>query len=305
MPEVRGETLRLPGPVSERHETRGGSVKTYISIDMEGVAGVAHLRQVMRGSDDFPESRRLMTEEANAAVAGAFDGGASEVVVNDSHGTMYNLLAEAMDPRAELVIGSPKALSMMEGFGPGFGVALFVAYHAAAGVQAAVLDHTYSGRLIYDCRVNGESWTEAELNAAYAGVFGTPVGLVTGDDKACEVVAKLPGARAVVVKEGLGRNVARGFHPSVARERIREGAAEAVRAAVAGDLTPFRPDPPFVLEADVANSGCADLCSLMPGTERAGPRTVRFRTEDFRDVFRCVLAWTYLGDSQAPTYPGS
>jgi D-amino peptidase len=302
MPEVRGEALRLPGPMSG-DERPAGAVKVYVSIDMEGVAGVAHLQQVMRGSDDYPESRRLMTEEANAAVAGAFDGGAAEVVVNDAHGTMYNLVAEAMDPRAELVIGSPKTLSMMEGFGPGFGVALFVAYHAAAGAQAAVLDHTYSGRLIYDCRVNGESWTEAELNAAFAGTFGVPVGLVTGDDKACEVAAKLPGVRAVVVKRGLGRNVAQGLHPSVARERIREGAAGSVRAAVAGGLSPFRPDPPFVLEADLANSGCADLCSLMPGTDRVGARTVRFRTEDFREAFRCVLAWTYLGDSQAPRYP--
>jgi D-amino peptidase len=280
-------------------------MKVFVSIDMEGVAGVAHLQQVMRGSDDFPESRRLMTEEANATIAGAFDGGATEVVVNDSHGSMDNLLAEALDPRAELVIGSPKPMSMMEGFGQGFGVALFVAYHAAAGARAAVLDHTYSGRLIYEARVNGQPWTEAELNAAFAGTFGTPVGLITGDDKACEVASHLPGqVVTVVVKQGLGRNVAQGMHPSVARARIREGAALAVRAATDGALQPFVPAGPFVLEADLANSGCADLCSIMPGVDRTGPRTVRFETSVFGNAFRCLLAWTYLGDSQAPRYPG-
>jgi D-amino peptidase len=279
-------------------------MRVFVSIDMEGVAGVAQLRQVMRGSEDFPESRRLMTEEANAAIAGALDAGATHVVVNDSHGTMDNLLAEALDPRAELVIGSPKPLSMMEGFGEGFDVALFVAYHAAAGAQAAVLDHTYSGRLIYEARVNGQPWTEAELNAAFAGTYGTPVGLITGDDKACQVAARLPGdVVAVVVKQGLGRNVAQGVHPSIARGLIREGAAEAVRAATAGSLEPFVPAGPFVLEADLANSGCADLCSIMPGVDRTGPRTVRFETPAFRDAFRCLLAWTYLGDSQAPRYP--
>jgi len=276
----------------------------FISIDMEGIAGIAHLRQVWRGTDDFPAARELMTGEANAAVAGAFDGGATSVVVNDSHGDMYNLLPEKLDPRAELIIGSPKTLSMMQGFGPDFDVALFIGYHAAAGTQAAVLDHTYSGRLIYEVRLNGEPATEAELNAAFAGTHGVPVGLVSGDDKACAQAAKrLPGIRTVVVKEGYGRNVAKSMHPQAAREAIRRGASETVSAR--GELTAYRPDPPFVVEADVANTSAADLCGLAPGTERVGPRTVRFETQDFREAFRCLLAWTYLGSSEAPRYAGT
>lgn len=279
-------------------------MRAHISIDMEGVAGLSHLEQMMRGTEDYPEARRLMTEEANAAVAGAFDGGATEAIVNDSHGTMFNLLADALDPRAELVLGSPKTYSMMQGLDADADVALFVAYHAAAGTEAAVLDHTYSGRVIYDCRVNDESWTEAELNAALAGTYGVPVGLITGDDKACDAVRKnLPWAKHVVVKWGMGRNASRTLHPSVARERIRQGAAEAVRAAAAGDLELFRPDPPYALEADLANTGCADLCALAPGTLRVGPRTVRFESEDFAEAFRCLLAWTHLADGQAPRYP--
>jgi D-amino peptidase len=278
----------------------------YISIDMEGVAGVAALRQVWRGSDDFPAARMLMTKEANAAVAGAFQGGAASVVVNDSHGDMFNLVAEELDPRAELLIGSPKPWSMMQGFGPDFDVALFIAYHARAGTEGAVLDHTYSGRLLYDVRVGGEPWTEADLNAALAGTYGVAVGLVTGDDKACfQASERLKGVRTVVVKQGFGRGVARSLHPSGAREAIRQGAAEAVRAAAAGALEPFRPDPPFVLEADLANTSSAELCALPPGVQRVGPRTVRFESDDFVDVFRCLLAWTYLGASEAPRYAGT
>jgi len=279
-------------------------VNVFVSVDMEGIAGIAHLQQVWRGADDFPASRELMTAEANAAVAGAFDGGATNVVVNDSHGDMYNLLPERLDARAELIIGSPKTLSMMQGFGPDFEVALFVGYHAAAGTQAAVLDHTYSGRLIYEVRLNGEPATEAELNAAFAGTYGVPVGLVTGDDKACAQTAKrLPGIRTVVVKEGYGRNVAKSLHPAAAREAIRRAAAETVAARE--ELRPYRPDPPFDLEADVANTSAADLCALAPGTDRVGPRTVRFEAQDFREGFRCLLAWTYLGASEAPRYAGT
>jgi D-amino peptidase len=275
--------------------------KVFVSVDMEGIAGIAHLRQVWRGTEEFPAARELMTGEANAAVAGAFDGGATAVLVNDSHGDMYNLLPDAMDPRAEVLIGSPKPDSMMQGFGPDFSVALFVGYHAMAGTQAAVLDHTYSGRLLYEVRLGGEPVTEAELNAAFAGTHGVPVGLVTGDDKACAQAEKaIPGIRSVVVKEGYGRGVARSLHPSVAREAVRAAAAESVRGA--GDLQPYRLEPPFVLEADIANTSAADLCSLAPGTERTGPRTVRFETQDYREAFRCLLAWTYLGASEAPRY---
>ena len=277
----------------------------YVSIDMEGVAGIAHLQQVMRGSGDFERSRRLMTLEANAAAAGAFDGGATGVVVNDAHGDMYNLLADELDTRAGLIIGSPKVPgSMMQGFGPEFDIALFLGYHAAAGTEAAVLDHTFAGRLLYDVRVNGESWTEAELNAALAGLDGVPVGMVTGDDKICATVAKrLPGVRTVEVKQGLGRNVARSMHPELARKLIRETAADVV--ANPNGVQPFRPDGPFTLEVDVVNTAVADLCSLAPGVARTGARTLRFDTPDFREAFRCLLAFTYLGMSEAPRYAGT
>jgi D-amino peptidase len=115
----------------------------------------------------------------------------------------------------------------------------------------------------------------------------------------------LPGLRTVVVKEAYGRNVAKSLHPSVAREMIQKGAAEAVRAAAGGELSAYRPDPPFVIEADVANTSAADLCALAPGTDRTGPRTVQFQTDDFREAFRCLLAWVYLGASEAPRYAGT
>src|SRR5205823_14575598 len=169
-------------------------------------------------------------------------------------------------------VGSPKAWSMMGGFGPGFDVALFIGYHAAAGTAAAVLDHTYSGRLLYDVRLNGDSATEAELNAALAGTFGVAVGLITGDDKACaQAAARIKGIRTVVVKEAFGRGVARSMHPSAARDAIRSASAEAVRHAAAGTFQPYVVEPPFVLEADLANTASADLCALIPGCVRSGP----------------------------------
>src|SRR5918911_5241851 len=214
---------RITGPTGRSREDR---VEVYVSIDMEGVAGIAHLRQVMRGTDDYPRARELMTREANAAIAGAFEAGAERVVVNDSHGDMTNLVPDLLDTRAELTIGSPKPRSMVTGIGPNFGCALFIGYHAGIGTEAAVLDHTYSGRLFRDVRVNGEPWNEAHLNAAMCGAYGVPVGLVTGDDKCCEqAAARLPGVQTVVVKHALGRNVATSLSPERAREEIRFASA--------------------------------------------------------------------------------
>lgn len=268
-------------------------MQVYISIDMEGVAGIATWNQVQRGTDDYPASRLLMTWEANAAVVGAFKGGATRVVVNDSHGDMTNLLPEELDPRAELILGSPKVgYSMVEGIGDQFDVALFVGYHAAAGVAAGVLAHTYS-RAFYQVRLSGQPMTEAELNALVAATHGVPVGMVTGDDKICELAEKrFPGVRTVTVKRGYSSSVAAGLHPARAREAIQAAAAEAVAAA--DHLKPVEIVGPFVMEADLAEVPMAELCELVPGVERVAGRTVRFTSADYLEAFRCLRAWLYL-----------
>lgn len=272
----------------------------FISVDMEGIAGIAHPDQVMPGAPLYDEGRRLMTKEASAAVAGAFDGGATRVVVSDAHAYMDNIDPEALDPRAELVIGSPKVpLSMVQGIADGMGVALFVGYHGGAGTASSVLDHTYSGLNLYEVRLNGTAVTEAELNAAVIATYGVPVGLVTGDQSICEATEeRLPkGVRTVQVKVAHGRQVAQSLSPTVARERVAEGAAEAVNAARAGELRLFEVEAPVELEVDTRNSLVAELMSLMPQCDRVGPRTVRHVSDDIRGGFRCLLAMTYVAAS--------
>ena len=273
----------------------------FISIDMEGIAGITTLRQIYRGTDDYPWARELMTEEANAAIEGAFDGGADRVVVSDSHGDMGNLLPHKLDGRAELVQGGPKIpFSMMTGIGPEFGCALFLGYHAGPDVQGAILGHTWTG-FVTDVRVNGESWNETHLNAALAGTFGVPVALVVGDRACCEqATARLTGVRTVSVKEGFGATSGKSLSPEWARTVIRSAASEAVRGIEV--LRPFRPAPPYTFEVDVATALIADVASLSLRTERPAARTLRLETDDVREMYRCLLAWTTLGRTVAPTY---
>ena len=277
------------------------ALSVFISVDMEGIAGITTLRQTFRGTDDYAWARELMTEEANAAAAGAFDAAARTVVVTDSHGDMGNLLPHKLDPRADLVQGTPKVpFSMMTGIAEGFSCAAFIGYHAGAGTPEAVLDHTYTG-FFTDVRVNGETWNETHLNAALAGTFGVPVGFVAGDRACCDQAKeKLPWIRTVAVKEGFGNRVGRSQSPAKARAAIRGIFREVVKRPEQLDL--FLPPGPFTLEVDVINTAVADMCAISPGTVRSAPRGVRFETDDLRVMYRCLLTWMNLGQRVAPSY---
>jgi D-amino peptidase len=270
-------------------------VKVYISVDMEGIAGISHHGPTGREDRGYPAAVALMTGEANAAIAGAFAGGASEVPVNDSHGGMYNLDQEGLDPRATLLQGQ-KLWSMVAGAGPdrGFGVALFVGYHARAGNPLGTIAHTYSFRPVRSS-LNGRAAGEAALNALALGAWGVSVGLVTGDDVlAAEMADWFPWAERVVVKEGFGRHAAASVHPSVARERVQAGSERAVRRAIAGEMRPLVLDPPYVVEVTYQNALQADYACLVPGAERIGDTGARFTADDSLAAYRGFLAGVRL-----------
>ena len=264
-------------------------MRVYISVDMEGVAGVAHEDQTdpidPRHAGDYNRFRRLMTNEANAAIAGALEAGAKAVLVNDSHWFMRNLLAEELNPAAELLSGGPKRLSMVEGIDGGFDAAMFIGYHARAGTRNATIDHTYTSR-VYEARLNGEPVGELALNAAMAGVHGVAVALVSGDQALAAEARMLLGGgiETVLVKEAVGRFAARSVAPTVACERIRSGAVAALRRKHVA----FTFKVPIRLEVDFVVSQMADMAELVPGSRRTGGRTVSYAGDDYREVFR---AW--------------
>ena len=270
-------------------------MKVYISVDMEGIGGVSHSDPTKRGDDGYPAAVALMVGEANAAIEGAFAGGASEVLVNDSHGGMFNLTPEDLDPRAVLLQGQ-KPWSMVAGAGPdaGFEVALFVGYHTRAGHPTGTIAHTYSGAPTLTT-LQGKPVGEAGINALALGAWGVPVGLVCGDDElAKETEAWFPWAERVVVKSAVSRRAAASVHPSVARDRVRAGAERAVRRAAAGELQPLDVGTPITLEAEYSNAGQADWAAVVPGAERYGDRGVRVVTADPITAFRTFLAGVRL-----------
>ncbi|MGI5490175.1 M55 family metallopeptidase [Microtetraspora malaysiensis] len=271
-------------------------MRVFISIDMEGVAGVATLDQTVRGGNGYPRAQRLMTAEANAAIRGAFDAGADEVVINDSHGTMDNLLQDELDPYAQVVIGAPKALSMMQGITPGDAVAFFVGYHASAGDQGT-LAHSFSGNFT-QIRLDGHPVGELEINGLYAASLGVPVGLVTGDDIVCAAAEKaFPGAQVVAVKEAAGFQSASSLHPTVAAERIRLAAHEAV--ITCAELACRQVPDTIRVEIDFASPLACDYAMSVPEARRVGGRTMEREVRSATDLLRLISACVYLTSNAA------
>jgi D-amino peptidase len=267
-------------------------MRVYISVDMEGVAGVVHQDQTdptdSRHAGEYNRMRRLTTSEANAAIEGALAAGADRILVNDSHGSMRNLLAEELRPEAELLSGGPKLRSMVEGVELGFDAAMLVGYHAMAGVAHAVIDHTYTS-IVHQVRLNGRPAGELAINAALAGSYGVPVALVSGDQAlAAEAKALLgDGVEAVIVKHAVGRFAARSVSPDESCRRIRDGAISGLRRS----HRPLVLERPVRLEVEFALTQMADMAELAPGSVRTGGRTLEYVHDDYREVFR---AWRAL-----------
>ncbi len=265
-------------------------LKVFISVDMEGIWGVVHGNQCSSDSPEYQIARKWMVQDTNAVVQGLFEAGATEVVVNDSHGNMRNIIASELDPRAVLISGSPKPLSMMEGIDSSFAACIFVGYHARAGSFPAILDHTISGAAIYSIRVNGIEMPELGLNAAIAGYFNVPVIMLTGDSETCRQAQDLLGQSLVVVpvKEAVNRLAARNFARDKVLADLRDGARKALNSLK--NVSVYKLQPPYHFEINLHNSQQAELGVLIPGVKRPAPRTLTFTSPDYLEGFRLMRA---------------
>lgn len=262
---------------------------------MEGISGLVHWEETGRkGGGDYERARKLMTQDANAAAVGALAGGATEVLINDSHGGMRNIIVEQLDERVRLISGSPKYLSMVEGV-DGVDLAMFVGYHSRAHSRGT-MNHTYTGTVL-KLAINGQVYGECGLNAMIAGHYGVPVVMVTGDrDATDEATALLPGVRVVTVKETIGQLAANLLHPKRARALIESAATEALREAVAGRApAPLEVAKPTKMELHFARSAQADAAAVMPGAERPAGNVITWQGQNGFECYRAFRALIALG----------
>lgn len=277
-------------------QARSEELKIYISADMEGIGGVSTW-DVQAGSEgsEYEKFRKLMTEEVNAAIDGAFDAGATEVLVSDSHGSGQNIDIELLDERVRLIRAWPRPLMMMQGLDATFDAAVFVGYHAGMGRAEAVLAHTMSEN-IFAVKLNDQVVPEAGFNAAIAGDFGVPVVFLSGDQSICEDARQLLGPiEAVAVKEATGFYSAMMMHPKEAQRRIREGVKRAIERR--DEIRPYKLKSPIRLEITFTETPVAELLSYLPGVERPRGNSVVFTGKNMREAAGFLnVAWYAVVD---------
>jgi D-amino peptidase len=259
-------------------------MKILISADMEGATGVTWPGDVQPGTEQWQRCRRMFTSDVNAAVAGFFDGGANQVLINEAHASMRNLLLEELDPHAEMLTGRHKDLSMVEGIQHGdVDAVAFVGYHAGAGAEG-VLAHTYLPNSITGVRADGRPASEGRLNSLVAAEYGVPVVLVTGDDRACADGAEYaPLARAVAVKDCVSRYSAVCRPPEVTAAAIRQAAAEASKLAGRGE--PARGQV-LGVEVEVDAAQLAQAAAIVPTVRQTGERSVAYESPSAYEMIR-------------------
>jgi len=267
-------------------------MKFFISVDMEGISGVATNMQLKKDSE-YNRFRMLMTADANAAIAGAFDAGATEVVVADGHGNMSNILIEELDERARLVSGNNRVMCQLEGLDTTFGGILFVGHHGReGGSEYSVINHTLAGICVEELKVNGKAIGETELNTFVAGDFGVPPLLITGDDAYVrEVQETLPDITNVVVKRGIDRFAAELISPKKTQKLIREKAAEAVSKS--REAKPYKIEGPVHIQVRFKSTGQATMTTTLPFVQLVSPKTIEFVFDDMVTAYKafwgCVL----------------
>lgn len=251
--------------------------KVFISVDMEGIAGVISGNECSPRGNDYEYFRKIMTEEANAAVAGAVDAGATEIVVRDGHGAKTNIIPGLLHQDAELLRGlTTRPENMMLSLDDSYDAVVFIGYHAKAGTEEGVIAHTSSGNVI-DLSVNDVSLPEAGYNALIAGLYDVPVVFIAGDNWICGQARKLFGDIVTCqTKIGMG-SAELGLHPKVVQKNIRKGVKAALQQR--DRFKPYTLTPPYTMVLKVKKEK-----PLYPGAVRTGEGEFTFTSSDFLEI---------------------
>lgn len=261
-------------------------LRVFISADMEGLSGVAHSEMTSASGAEYGRGRDLMMSDVNAAIQGALDAGATEILVNDSHGSMRNVRVEQLLPPARLISHNSKPFGMMQGISGDFDAVFFIGYHARAGNPDGLMAHTGSGARIREIRVDGRPAGEGDMNALLAAHHGVPVALATGDEVfAKELGELLPDTEFVSVKRAIRRTTAELIHPQETARMIPEAAVRALESIP--EPLPA-PGPPVAIEIQYTRPDLAEIASLLPQIERIAPDTVRFEAGDMAEGYAII-----------------
>jgi D-amino peptidase len=269
--------------------------RVFISVDMEGIAGVVQPAQLGPEGFEYGRAREWMTGEINAAIAGIRDAGPADIVVADSHGNGQSLLIDKLPDDVRIVRGFPRPLEMMQGIDDSFAAAMFIGYHASEWTANAVRGHTISSARLLGIRLNGTEMSEGMYNAALAGQFGVPVAFVSGDRLAVAQLQQLvPAVESAIVKEPYGYHSALTVTPARSQAMIHEGVKRAMAKLGTGSLQPYRVSTPIALEVGFKLTIDAERAAFVPGLTRSDAHSVKGTFREMTEITRLLQVLTSL-----------
>ena len=267
-------------------------LKIFISVDMEGIGGIGTSKMVNGSGKDYSTGRQLMTDEINTVVAAIFEFGDADILVNDSHGDMQNLLHLQLDPRVIYLQSNIKPLGMVQGLDSTFDAAIFIGYHARAGNLGGFLAHTGSGS-VKGLWINGIEVGEGGLNAHYAGALGVPVILASGDNKFSEEFTKLVDTRTVITKTAVGSRAAKLIHPDKVKEMLKVKTIEALKDLKS--VKPLNVLEPTTLRFKSSTTTRADVIMSIPNMKRINGNTVEYKAKSMDEAYRLIrIMYKYI-----------
>ena len=267
-------------------------LKIFISVDMEGIGGIGTGKMVSGNGKDYALGRKLMTEEVNTVVKAIFEHGPAEILVNDSHGDMQNLLHTELDERVTYIQGNIKPFGMVQGLDSSFDAAIFLGYHTKAGDMNGFLAHTGSGS-VKGLWLNDLEVGEGGMNAAYAGELGVPIILAAGDSALTEEIKQLIGTETVSTKKAISPQVAKLIHPEVVRSRLSAAIKKQLQNLT--DARPFSVGKPVRIRMRFATTTRADVLQAIPGMRRVDGFSVAYTAEDMVQAYKLIrLMYKYV-----------
>ena len=277
-------------------------MRVYISADIEGVGGIAHLASTGPKRSDWETSaRQWMTNEVLAAIAACDAAGANEYVITDGHGSAHNLLIDSFPDNSRLIRSWPRPLLQMEAIDQGhYDAAIFIGHHASATMAGGILAHSFTGTFA-DIRLNGVSQSETSLNVLLAGHYGVPVIFTSGDD--CYIAhcqERLPGIETVITKRAIGYSSAESLTPAASCAAIRAGVARALerRASIA----PLAQPSHFDLEMDFFSRSQPEMLDYLPFFERRGSFTIGLKVADAVEMMKTISFLSFYQSEGVPKY---
>lgn len=269
-------------------------MKIFVSVDMEGIWGVVSPDHVNSNTSEYQRMRKLMTREVNIVIDEVIKNGGKEIVVNDSHDNMDNLLIEELDPRAQLVSGSPKPLSMMQGIDNSFDGIIYIGYHSRAGTPNGVFNHTYMGSTISRVFINDKEVGECGINAGVGGYFGVPVLAISGDNLvASQALEEIGRVETIIVKKANGRYTAQNIPYNDLKREYREKLRKAFKNIDDYPIIEYKGN--IKMDIEFLSETKAENVMLLPQAKRLDEKTIRIESDDYLELFMLFRACMVLG----------